>query len=178
MKLHTALLLSLLATVSLPAAAADAKTAAAPAPAASAAADAKAAPADAAKAKALSPKERKAECEKQSKGKTGVERKKFMRDCMAGKTEEATAAKPADAKPAEAKAADVAAKPAEGEKKAPPPPHKAAFPKDKVENNPRLLERSCMMDANERGLTGKERIDYLKDCVKDAKPQHNTFVGK
>lgn len=179
MKFRTAFLLSLLcsAAVTFPAGAADGKAAAMPAATASAAADAKAMPAEAAKPKPMSAKERKAECDKQGKGKTGVERKKFMRDCMAGKADEAVAAKPAEAKPADAGKAKAAAKPAEGEKKV-EPPHKAAFPTDRVNNNPRLLERSCVMDANERGLTGKERIDYLKDCVKGAKPQHSTFSGK
>lgn len=184
MKFRTAVLLSLLCSpfVIFPAAAADDKAPAAEAAPAkdaapAAATAAKAAPAEAAKPKQLSAKERKAECDKQASGKTGIERKKFMRDCMAGKTGESVAAKPAEAKPADAGKAKAAAKPADAEKKV-EPPHKAAFPSDRVNNNPRLLERSCVMDANERGLAGKERIDYLKDCVKGAKPQHSTFSGK
>jgi len=117
-------------------------------------------------------KQRRAECEKQAVGKTGIERKKFMRECVHGSgaaipmatpaTKPATAARPAaPAKPAEPAKSAEAATPA-GDATS----HKDAYPPERLRDNARLRARSCIMDAEDQGLTGADRQNFLRNCAR------------
>ena len=115
-------------------------------------------------------RERRMECEKNAEGMTGVERKKFLHECIHSTGPVKPVAKPAVARPAApvrpavaapaAVAGAPATAPAAGES------HKDAYPAARLNENPRLRARSCIMDADEKGLTGPERQSFLRGCAK------------
>ncbi len=83
------------------------------------------------------------ECAAQAKGKTGAERKAFMKECLGGKAAEAATA--AGAKPGVAAASG-------GEKKL---------------TAQQMKMREC--NAHAKGMKGEERKKFMKECLSKKK---------
>ena len=116
--------------------------------------------ASAAEGKAMTPQQEKmANCAHESKGMKGDEHKKFMSDCLKGKTHEMKVG-------AAAESSAAAGTMKSEEHKAKSKAHKAEE-KTKSETTAQQEKmKTCNSEAKEKKLKGKDRKSFMSECLK------------